>query len=499
MSDLDAELDRRVTSYRRTREQVERTILPLATSVEGARFTFQASLHGLQLRRGGYVALESDDGGAVRLGLITDIAAERVRSETAEGAGAVELQLARGSGIVVDSDGRPFHEAAVRPATAAEVGSWLERSRSPRSTLLVGELLHAPGVPAGLDAGGLGRHTFFCGQSGSGKTYALGGLLEQVLLGTSLPVIVLDPNSDYVGLGRVRPGTAPEVAARYGSVAGGVAVWRDDTAADHPLRLAFADLTPAVQAAVLGLDPLADREEYAALTDLLHRRRAGEALVEPDELLRTEDPAGHRLGQRAANLGVLDWHLWSPTLPSLVEELRRPTARCTVVDLGSLATAGEQRLVAAAVLTTLWDLRTRREPFLVVVDEAHNVGPAQPPDELSGLSAGALVQIAAEGRKYGLYLLLSTQRPHKLDENVVSQCDNLVLMRMSSEADLRDIGRLLSFVPSGLLVGATAFHLGEALVAGRLLRHPAYLKVGPRISEEGGADVPATWAVPPVA
>jgi len=496
MSDLDAELDRRVTSYRRTREQVERTILPLATSVEGARFTFQASLHGLQLRRGGYVAL--DDGASTRLGLITDIAAERVRTETADAAATVELQLARGSGIVVDTDGRPFHEATVRPASPAEVNAWLERSRSQRSRLVVGELLHAPGVPATLDAGGLGRHTFFCGQSGSGKTYALGGLLEQVLQETSLRVIVLDPNSDYVSLGRVRPGTAAEVAARYSAAAGGVAVWRDDAASDHPLRLAFADLTPAIQAAVLGLDPLADRDEYAALTALLHRRRAGEALVEPEQLLRTEDPAGHRLGLRAANLGVLDWHVWSPTSPSLIEELRRPTARCTVVDLGSLATVGEQRLVAAAVLATLWNLRTRREPFLVVVDEAHNVGPAQPTDELSALSAGSLVQIAAEGRKFGLYLLVSTQRPHKLDENVVSQCDNLFLMRMSSEADLRDIARLLSFVPPGLLAGATAFHLGEALVAGRLLRHPAYLKVGPRVSEEGGADVPATWAVPHV-
>lgn len=494
MTRPEAEVERRIASYRRTRTQIERTVLPLATSVEGASFTFQASLHDLQLRRGGYVAL--GDGAPARLGLVTDITASRERTAETEGTGDIEFQIARGGGIVVDSDGRPFHDAAVRPATPAEVRSWLDRSRPPRSALVVGELLHAPGVPAELDGGGLGRHTFFCGQSGSGKTYALGGLLEQVLLETSLRVIVLDPNSDYVGLARVRPGVAPEVASRYGAVAGGVAVWRDDAAAEHPLRLAFADLTPAIQAAVLGLDPLADREEYAALTDLLHRRRAGQPLVEPDELLRTEDPAGHRLGLRAANLGVLDWHLWSPTLPSLVDELRRPSARCTVVDLGSLATVGEQRLVAAAVLSTLWELRMRREPFLVVVDEAHNVGPAQPPDELSGLSAGSLVQIAAEGRKFGLYLLVATQRPHKLDEDVVSQCDNLVLMRMSSEADLRDVGRLLSFVPPGLLAGATAFRLGEALVAGRLLRHPAYVRVGPRISEEGGADVPATWAVP---
>ena len=77
------------------------------------------------------------------------------------------------------------------------------------------------------------------------------------------------------------------------------------------------------------------------------------------------------------------------------------------------------------------------------------------------------MRIAAEGRKFGLYLLVCTQRPQKVQENVVSQCDNLVLMRMASAADLAYAGELLSFAPRGLLDGATSFRLGEALVAGQ--------------------------------
>ena len=46
----------------------------------------------------------------------------------------------------------------------------------------------------------------------------------------------------------------------------------------------------------------------------------------------------------------------------------------------------------------------------------------------------------------------------------------------------------------GLLDQATTFRLGEALVAGKFASHPALVKVGPRIAQEGGADVPATWA-----
>ena len=169
--------------------------------------------------------------------------------------------------------------------------------------------------------------------------------------------------------------------------------------------------------------------------------------------------------------------------------------RCLVVDLGSLATREEQALVGQAVLDRLWARRMRREPTLIVIDEAHNVCPAEPADPLTALATEHAVRIAAEGRKFGLYLLTATQRPQKVHPNVVSQCDNLVLMRMNSASDLAYTADVLSFVPSGLLEQAGLFRLGEAVVAGKLSSHPTLLRFGARISEEGGADVPATWAV----
>ena len=407
------------------------------------------------------------------------------------------MRAASGTGTLLETDGAPFHDAAVRPATPEEVGEWVARVRPQRAGLSVGELLLAPGVPVTLDSGGLGRHTFMCGQSGSGKTYSLGVLLERLLAETTLRVVVLDPNSDYVGLGRLRDGADPALAARYAPVLDEVAVWRNDAAADHPLRLRFADLDVAVQGAVLGLDPVRDREEYAVLSDLVRLQQAGRPIItDASELLQAETPGARELGLRAVNLGVLGWRLWGPDAPSLVDELRAPTARCTVVDLGSLDTGQEQHLVAEAVLSTLWETRLSRRPCLVVLDEAHNICPADPPDDVSGLAAGRAVQIAAEGRKYGLYLLTATQRPYKVDQNVVSQCDNLMLMRMNSAADLADLGRFFSFVPPGLLAGATSFRIGQALVAGKVLPQAAYVQMGRRVSEEGGGDVPATWAAP---
>jgi uncharacterized protein len=486
-----------VDEYRKVRGELERGILPLATSVDGRQFTFQASLHDLQFQTGGYVVLEGE--GGRRLGQVLTM---RTDSETAQNLGleviksAVQIRLARGEGVVLDGDLRPFHDAVVRPAESGEVDAWLKAIRANRSDLTIGELLLTPGVAATLDAGGFNRHTFMCGQSGSGKTYSLGLVLEQLLVGTSLRMVILDPNSDYVRLAEVRERVEPGVAADYAAAAQGVSVWQNDPGAEHPLQMQLKDIDPASQAAVLGLDPIRDREEYAALSGLLAAGEKGRALISGiDALLSSDNPDTRRLGLRAANLGVLDWSIWSRGRGrSLVEELEEPTSRCLVIDLGSLDTINEQRLISETVLATLWRNRSRRQPCLIVIDEAHNVCPGQPADAVIALATNYASLIAAEGRKFGLYLLTSTQRPQKVHEEVLSQCDNLLLMRMNSEADLALLREAFSFVPEGLIQRATTFRQGESLVAGKFVPHPTYVRFGQRLSQEGGADIPTSWA-----
>jgi uncharacterized protein len=477
--------------YRGMREALEASILPLATSVDGRRFGFQVSLHELELQAGGYVAIET--GGAVPLlGQVLSLGLHREDATAldhpveggAEGArlhSRLTLRIGRGEGAVLAGDGRPFHDARIRAATAEEVGAWLDRSSGARAQLGIGELALVPGVPFALDAGGFGRHTFLCGQSGSGKTYSLGVLLERLLMETRLRVIVLDPNSDYVGLGEVRAG-APQTD-RYEGAASEVVVRRG---AD--IRVRFRDLSAAHQTALLRLDPIRDREEYAELVELV----ADEGVRSVEDLAQSQAQA---LTLRARNLGVDGWGIWPrPDDPSLTGELTPDGPRCLVVDLGSLETREEQSLVAGAVLETLWRRRAEREPVAIVIDEAHNVCPALPEDPLTALATEDAIRIAGEGRKFGLYLIVVTQRPVKVHENVVSQCDNLVLMRMNSAADLARVSEIFSFVAPSLIERATAFHQGEALVAGKIASHPALIRFGARITQEGGGDVPADWA-----
>jgi uncharacterized protein len=470
--------------YRDVREALERALLPLATSVDGRRFSFQTTLHGLELEAGGYVAIEGD--GAPRLGQVLSL---ELHSDDATGPGLpqVRIRMGRGDGVVLEGDERPFHDAAVRPATPDEVGAWLERIRPRRAALDVGELALAPGAPFRLDGAGFGRHTFLCGQSGSGKTYSLGVLLERLLMETSLRVVVLDPNSDYVRLGELRDGADTASLERFASVAGAVAV-RHGTEEADAIRLRFRELSPSHQAALLRLDALADREEYAELTALAE----DESIRSIADLKRSESDA---LMLRARNLRVDRWGIWPrPEDESLIAELEDPAGpRCLVVDLGSLGTQEEKAITAGAVLERLWRRRAAREPIAIVIDEAHNVCPADPGDPITALATEDAIRIAGEGRKFGLYLIVVTQRPQKVHENVLSQCDNLILMRMNSRADLAHVGRVFSFVPPGLIDRATTFRQGEAVVAGKISSHPALVRFGARLSHEGGADV-GGWA-----
>ena len=457
-----------------------------ATSVDGHAFTYSVPVDLLDVRTGGYVKLDHPSG--QRLGQVTGIAP------------AVEGQsLARVAGRILAGGDAPFHGAAPRVATPAEINAWLDAARPHRARLDVGVLTASAEIPFSLDAGAFDRHTFLCGQSGSGKTYALGTILERLLVETSLRIVILDPNSDFYRLAELRDDVPAEVAERYRSAAEGVNVRSGDPSASGSgrLHIRFRDFDAAEQAAVLRLDPIADRDEYSALAEALESKQfeVVRSVREVVDLMWAHPDPLHSLGIRARNLGIDDWQVWSAGDGEALSDLVAPGGpRCVVVDLGSLPRQGEQAAAAEATLAALWRRRGAREPMLIVIDEAHNVCPGNPADPLTALATEHAVRIAGEGRKFGLILLVSTQRPQKVHENVVSQCDNLVLMRMNSRSDLAALAETFSAVPSSLLGLATEFRQGEAIVSGKLVPGPTLGRFGPRWSVEGGADVPSDWA-----
>ncbi len=242
------------------------------------------------------------------------------------------------------------------------------------------------------------------------------------------------------------------------------------------------------RAAVLRLDPIADAGEFNVLRQLESEFGPQDAVAMVSALARSEDPERRRLLQRIENLGVLAWDLWARGacgVESVIDD--RPDA--TVLDLGGFRHAEESSAAALAVLDRLWSLRETRRPVLLIIDEAHNLCPADPVTPLQEAVTRRLIQIAAEGRKFGLWLLLSTQRPSKIHPQVLSQCDNLCLMKTNSPADLDHLAGYFGAVPRELLDRAPGFRLGQALFAGGFTRQPGIVQLAERLTREGGTVV----------
>lgn len=481
----------------------------LAESFDGRRFTYRLARES-SIGPGDFVTIgvtfpetAEHPGDALVMGQILTRATER---GDAVGHGRVLGEL-RPDGTVAGSGGDPFTSRDLTPAGAGVLEALQARERA---TLRIGELHHSRGhVDALLQPLRFNRHTFLCGQSGSGKTYALGVLLEQLLIDTDLPMVILDPNSDFVRIGELLSSASAEDAARLREL--DVRVLRND-GEHHPVSARLTAMTAASQAAVLQLDPLTDRGEYNTFLRMLEsatgqgttsgaidpaaavaREIAEDGTIDPQSIPRalraSEEPDALALAQRIENLGILEWDVWARVGQS-VSEVLDEGPRAVVVDLGSLHTHEEQLAVSLALLDDLWADREARSPRLIVIDEAHNVVSAEPVTQLQRLTTERVIQIAAEGRKFGLWLLLSTQRPSKIHPNVLSQCDNVIVMRMSSPADVAELESVFGFAPPELLAATPYFRQGEALVAGGFVPAPAIIQMGARRTVEGGSDVP---------
>jgi DNA helicase HerA-like ATPase len=472
-------------------------------SIDGRTFFFNVDIEAA-LPIGSYVEIAPADGSHPYLGQI-----ESANIDESGGASTGSARTMKGHGtlfsrLTSEGVGEACEEVfAGATMTAAEPGTVAAHlgGNSGRATLPIGNLQQLSEVPVALRADGFGRHTFLCGQSGSGKTYTLGVILERLLLETDIRIALLDPNSDYVKTSELRPQSESgfsddeyqALAARYRAVAPGIHVFGGEGSARR-LRAKFGRLSFEQQAMVLGLDPIRDPQEYNALVRIVRRLDEDYGLDDVlDEIRSSFDEDGRRLGLRIENLGIAQQSIWAGGDETVMDGLPDDW-RMIVADLGSLD-ASEGSIASAAVLGRFWEQRHQRRPMLLVIDEAHNVCPRTPTDANQALATELMIRIAGEGRKFGLYLLLSTQRPSKVHPNVISQCDNLLLMKMNSATDIGELSDTFSFVPPALIELAAGFGLGQGLAAGKIAPEPLLFQSGRRLTVEGGSDVPSTWAL----
>jgi uncharacterized protein len=472
-------------------------------------------------------------------------------------------------------------------------------SRESHASLTLGTLINRPGVDVKLDPNGLSRHLAIIAQTGAGKSYLAGKILED-LLGLGGTIIVLDPNSDYVQLRKERSDeAAPYSRARKTEHADRIELYRvpgirnrrypeELVGPSHDYTIRFSDLDGEEICDVAGVpstaeriregvvncvarmrqqrvdfDPIRLARELAdfagvpleealppgpasesrsvqpdgaaraggdghANAGLPDNREAGSAVRgglpdgddvdASDAFLRTlasstggaetvmresfstgggrrgkgKGAAGEEDEMRAARMALryvkklASYPVWGYSSIDLDRVLQ--PMKLTVIDL-----AGTEKVVMAYtaewLLSNLWEKALAGElrwPVFVVLEEAHNLVPGG----RDVTKASRIVNtVAAEGRKFGVFLIVITQRPSKISDDTLSQCASQLIMRLTNPDDQKAIQRASEVVSQSLLDNLPGLNQGEVVVLGRLTRIPAMVKVSGRRGAEGGADI----------
>lgn len=174
--------------------------------------------------------------------------------------------------------------------------------------------------------------------------------------------------------------------------------------------------------------------------------------------------------------------------PSLVEVLAQfiggaDDARpIKIVDISGLPNEVAGPLAAAiARLLFQYKLHQSREerekdPVLLVCEEAHRYVPNRGEAQYA-VAQDAIRRIAREGRKYGLGLMLVSQRPADVEGTVISQCNSWIVLRLSNSADQAHVARFLPDSLSGMTSLLPSLQRQEALFVGEAAAIPARIKV----------------------
>lgn len=133
-----------------------------------------------------------------------------------------------------------------------------------------------------------------------------------------------------------------------------------------------------------------------------------------------------------------------------------------------------------------WMDKDARHPLTIVCDEAHLYLPVRDAAEAAEKRAlEAFERIAKEGRKYGVSLLVVSQRPSDVSRTILSQCNNFLVLRLTNDQDQSVVKRLLPESMVGITDILPLLDLGEALLLGDSILLPTRIKLDkPTIAPE---------------
>lgn len=332
------------------------------------------------------------------------------------------------------------------------------------------------------------KHACILAKSGSGKSYTVGVMIEEFIK-KDIPVVIIDPHGEYISVRRpnldkqemhimrrfgIRPKGYTKNVYEFSPVCGknrnAIPLYLEET------NLSFQDLlnllpdaTPVQKGILYEAYKKAKEKKFYFLKDILKEIREAKSNAKWNLIPQIEQ--------------IISMNLFSVNYTSINEIVRK--GRCSVINLRGVPPYIQEILVSL-LLTKIFDERKNENipPALVVIEEAHRYAP----ERGQGKSfAGEIIRtIASEGRKFGIGLVVVSQRPARVDKNVLSQCNTHIILKTTNPNDLKAIVASVEGLDTKSAEEIQMLPVGIAIIAGLPLPAPIFVEIRPRETLHGG-------------
>ncbi|MEX0641900.1 MAG: ATP-binding protein [Pirellulales bacterium] len=395
------------------------------------------------------------------------------------------------------------------------------------ASLHLGEHVGSGGTPAHVDMNELlGKHTAILGSTGSGKSGTVAALLHAILERGKVAeydqwnprIVLLDPHNEYhsafpgherlstdegtlslpywmldldetIGLlvGRTEHVATSQsnivknalLTARQTAVDEGVVdIPSDEVTVDSPVPYILGDPN--------GLDEFGklDGEPYTTgFVGAINAQR-------PDNRNKKDHEDFNKVLRKVTSL-MKDSRLrfimkpWSgdkDDLANVMGQFVGPGPSVRIIDLSG-APSEVAGTASAAIARTLFSIKLWQHsrdratsPVLLVCEEAHRYVPRRGEAQY-GAAQQAIQRLAKEGRKYGISLILVSQRPSEIDATVLSQCNSWIVLRLTNDADREHVRGILPDSLAGLTKVLSGLRRREAIVVGEATPLPSRVRI----------------------
>ena len=358
-------------------------------------------------------------------------------------------------------------------------------------------------------------HMAIIASTGAGKSYLASVLIEELMQPNNKAcVLIIDPHGEYSTLDQIAnfPQFSEQGNGRGSAYQAQVRVYKPEQVKVRVSSLNMGDMRHL-------LSEMTEKQQYLlarAMREVQDKHKntpwtvadLKKAIKAVSKSKNDEDGEG---ADDSGTVRALEWRLEQRFEHSFtfddyqhldLTEIFKP-GQCTVLQLNEIDER-DQQVVVATLLRRLNKARMDTErgkvqsgefylpyPVFVLLEEAHHFAPGG----IDVVSTSILKQVLAEGRKFGIGVGLISQRPGKLNADVLSQCQTQCIMRIVNEIDQKSVAAAIEGVGRDLLDNLPALSKGQVIIAGAAVNTPVICRVRTRITKHGGEskDAPDMW------